>query len=146
MVGELMVQSAMYRFASNVSLLLKSGVPMMETLTSLATVFRNSPAYREAVMSAQKRVSAGKPLTDSLEETGLFTALMLNMIAIGEKSALLPEVMDQIAPYYKERMHAFIGKVTKLMEPCIIMGMGVTIGALMLSIYMPMFEMAGAVQ
>ena len=146
LVGELMVQSAMYRFASNVSLLLKSGVPMLETLTSLATVFRNNPAYHDAIMSAQRRVAAGKPLTDSLHETGLFTALMINMVGIGEKSAQLSEVMDQIAPYYKERMHGFIAKVTKLMEPCIIMVMGVTIAALMLAIYMPMFEMAGAVQ
>jgi len=144
-VGELMVQSAMYRFASNLALLLKSGVPMMETLTSMATVFRNSPAYRDAILHTQSRVSAGKALTDSLEETGLFTALMINMVGIGEQSAQLAEVMEQIAPYYKERMHAFIGKVTKLMEPCIIMVMGATIGALMLAIYMPMFEMAGAV-
>jgi type IV pilus assembly protein PilC len=53
--------------------------------------------------------------------------------------------MAQIAPYYKEKMNSFLGKVTKLLEPCIIMGMGFTIAVMMLAIYLPMFEMAGKV-
>jgi type IV pilus assembly protein PilC len=145
LVGELMVQAAMYKFASNLGLLLRSGVPMLETLSALGTVFRSSPIYRDAIIRAHHRVAAGKPLTDSLRETGLFTGLMLNMVSIGERSAQLAEVMEQIAPYYRERMQSFISKVTKLMEPFIIMIMGATIAGLMLAIYMPMFDMAGAV-
>ena len=146
LVGELMVQSAMYRFATNLALLLKSGVPMLETLSALGTVFRTSPIYHEAILHAQKRVAAGQSLADSLEETALFTSMMTNMVRIGEQSAELAGVMDQIAPYYKEKMHGFIAKVTKLMEPAIIVVMGATIAGLMLAIYMPMFEMAGKVQ
>jgi type IV pilus assembly protein PilC len=67
------------------------------------------------------------------------------MVRIGEESGQLAPVMEQIAPYYKEKMEALVGKVTKLMEPVIIMGMGSTIAGLMLAIYMPMFEMAGKV-
>ena len=71
--------------------------------------------------------------------------MMTNMVHIGEQSGQLAAVMDQIAPYYKEKMESLIAKVTKLMEPVIIMGMGITVGGLMLSIYLPMFEMAGNV-
>jgi type IV pilus assembly protein PilC len=136
---------AMYRFASNISLLLKSGIPMLETLTALGGVFHTNPIYRDALARAQGRVAGGRPLAVSLEETGLFTTMMTNMVRIGEESGQLAPVMEQIAPYYKEKMEALVGKVTKLMEPVIIMGMGSTIAGLMLAIYMPMFEMAGKV-
>jgi type IV pilus assembly protein PilC len=145
-VGDLMIQSAMYRFASNLGLLLKSGVPMLETLSALGSVFHANPLYRDALLRAQARVAAGQPLADSLEETGLFTSMMTNMVRIGEESAQLSGVMEQIAPYYKEKMHGFITKVTKLLEPAIIVLMGGTVAGLMLAIYLPMFEMAGAVK
>ena len=146
LVGELMVQAAMYRFSSNISLLLKSGIPMLETMTALGGVFHTNPIYRDALERAQKRVSAGRPLADSLGETGLFTSMMTNMVRIGEQSGQLAEVMTEITPYYKEKMEGLIAKVTKLLEPVIIMAMGTTIAGLMLSIYLPMFEMAGKVK
>jgi type IV pilus assembly protein PilC len=145
MVGELIVYSAMYRFASSIALLLKSGIPMLETLVTLEGVFHTNPIYREALVRVQDRVSAGRPLAASLEETGLFTSMMSNMVHIGEESGQLAPVMEQIAPYYKEKMETSITRVTKLLEPVIIMGMGVTVAGLMMSIYMPMFEMAGKV-
>jgi type IV pilus assembly protein PilC len=145
MVGELLVQMAMYRFSSNIALLLKSGVPMLETLTTLRGIFQTSPIYRDALARVHSRVSGGRPLAASLEETGLFPSMMTNMVHTGEESGQLPLVMEQIAPYYKEKMESAIAKVTKMLEPIIIMGMGTTIAGLMLSIYMPMFEMAGKV-
>jgi type IV pilus assembly protein PilC len=145
LAGELIVQMAMYRFASNLALLLKSGIPMLETMTALGGVFQASPIYRDALARAQGRVASGRPLALSLEETGLFTTMITNMVRIGEESGQLAAVMEQIAPYYKEKMEGLIAKVTKLMEPVIIMGMGSSIAGLMLAIYMPMFEMAGKV-
>jgi type IV pilus assembly protein PilC len=145
LIGELIVQMAMYRFASNIALLLKSGIPMLETMSALEGVFHTSPIYRDALARAQTRVASGRALASALEETGLFTTMMTNMIKIGEGSGQLAPVMEQIAPYYKEKMESLIAKVTKLMEPIIIMGMGSSIAGLMLAIYMPMFEMAGKV-
>jgi type IV pilus assembly protein PilC len=146
MVGPLLVQMAMYRFATNIALLLKSGVPLLETLTALTGVFQNSPMYRDALARARGRVAAGRPLAASLEETGLFSTMLTNMVRTGEESGQLALVMEQIGPYYKEKMEGMITKVTKLLEPIIIMGMGSTIAVLMLAIYMPMFEMAGKVK
>jgi type IV pilus assembly protein PilC len=145
MVGTLIVQMAMYRFASNIALLLKSGVPMLETMHTLVGVYQNNPIYREAMVRARQRVAAGRPLAAALEETGLFASMLLNMVRTGEESGQLAQVMEQVAPYYKEKMESAILKVTKMLEPIIIMGMGSTIAGLMLAIYMPMFEMAGKV-
>lgn len=146
LIGELMIQSAMYRFASNIALLLKSGVPMLETLGTIENIFQQNPMYRAALARVQNRVSAGRSLASALEETGLFTSMITNMVRIGEESGQLAGVMEQIAPYYKEKMETLIGKVTKLLEPVVILGMGVTIAGIMLAIYMPMFEMAGNVK
>ncbi|MFI5460977.1 MAG: type II secretion system F family protein [Isosphaerales bacterium] len=145
MVGELLVQMAMYRFASNIALLLKNGVPMMETMTTLIGVFHTNPIYRRALTHSQARVASGRPLAFALEETGLFPSMITNMVRVGEESGQLALVMEQIAPYYKEKMETLVLKVTKMLEPVIIMGMGMTIAGLMLAIYMPMFEMAGKV-
>ena len=145
LVGDLMVQSAMYRFSSSIALLLKAGIPMLETMTALGGVFHTSPIYREALGRASGQVAAGRPLATALEDTGLFTTMMTNMVRIGEESGQLAPVMEQIAPYYKEKMESFLAKLTKMMEPVIIMGMGSTVAGLMLAIYLPMFEMAGKV-
>ena len=145
MIGELIVNAAMYQFSSNIALLLKSGVPMLETLNVLEGVFQTVPVYRDAMGKVHNRVGSGRPLAASLDETGLFTTMITNMVRVGEESGQLALVMEQIAPYYKEQMETMIGRVTKLLEPVIIVGMGTTIAGLMLSIYMPMFEMAGKV-
>ncbi len=145
LVGQLLVNAAMYRFATSLALLLKSGVPMLEAIEVLVGIFKLNPPYCDALERAHGRVSAGRPLASSLEETGLFTKLLCNVVHVGEESGAVAPVMEQIAPYYREKMEELIGKVTKLMEPVIIVGMGVTIAGIMLAIYMPMFEMAGAV-
>jgi type IV pilus assembly protein PilC len=146
MIGDLIVQAAMYRFASNISLLLRSGIPMLEALQTLQGVFETNPPYRDALTRVCTRVAAGRPLAASLEETGVFTSMITNMVHVGEESGQLAQVMDQMAPYYKERMETAIARVTKMLEPIIIAGMGVTVAGLMLSIYMPMFEMSGKVK
>lgn len=144
-IGDLVIQSAMYFFASNLALLLRSGVPMLETMDTVADVFRGQPPYRDAIENARNRMAAGRSLADGLEESGLFTAMMVNAVRVGEESAQLGVVMEEMAPYYREKSQAFMGRVTKLAEPAIIMIMGAVISVVMLAIYIPMFEMAGKI-
>lgn len=144
--GDLIVQGMMYRFASNLALLLKSGVPMLETLDTLRGIFDRSPVYRDALAHTRTRVAAGQSLAGSIGETGLFTAMIVSMARIGEESGQLATVMEQIAPYYKEKMESLITKVSKMLEPLIIIGMGSGVAVMMLSIYLPMFEMSGKVK
>ena len=145
-VGELVISMAMYQFASSISLLLKSGVPMMETMNTVTGIFKKNPIYHAALERVRSRVAAGKSLHSALEETGIFLPMLTNMVQVGEESGQLAAVMEQIAPFYKEKMENMILKVTKMLEPFIIMGMGTSIAGLMLAIYMPMFDMAGAVK
>ena len=110
MIGELLVQMAMYRFASSIALLLKSGVPMLETMGTLIGVFQKNPIYRKAPIQAQSRVASGRPLAASLEETGLFSPMLTNMVRIGEESGQLALVMDQIAPSTRRRWRAWCSR------------------------------------
>ncbi len=145
-VGQLVIEMAMYRFASNLSLLLKSGVPMMETMYTVKGIFQNNPIYRDALERVALKVAAGRSLHVALAESGLFLPMLTSMVQVGEESGQLAAVMEQVAPFFKEKMEGMILKVTKLVEPIIIMGMGSSIAGLMLAIYMPMFEMAGNVR
>ncbi len=145
-VGQLIIEMAMYRFASNLSLLLKSGVPMMETMYTIKGIFQTSPIYRDALERVAHKVAAGRSLHSALEESGLFLPMLTSMVQVGEESGQLAQVMEQVAPFFKEKMEGMILKVTKMVEPIIIMGMGSSIAGLMLAIYMPMFEMAGNVK
>ena len=119
---------------------------MMETMNTVTGIFKNNPIYHAALERVRSRVAAGKPLYVALEETGIFLPMVTNMVQVGEESGQLAQVMEQIAPFYKEKMETMILKVTKMLEPLIIMGMGTSIAGLMLAIYMPMFDMAGAVK
>ena len=118
---------------------------MMDTLSALAAAFRGRPIYRDAILRAQRRIAAGRPLADALEESDIFTSMITSMVRIGEESAELANVMEQVAPYYREKVNGLISKLTKLLEPCIIIVMGGTMAVVMLAIYLPMFEMAGKV-
>ena len=102
-VGQLVVEMAMYRFASNLSLLLKSGVPMMETMYTVKGIFQTSPIYRDALERVAARVAAGKPLYAALQETGLFLPMLVSMVQVGEESGQLPQVMEQIAPVLQRK-------------------------------------------
>jgi type IV pilus assembly protein PilC len=145
-VGDLLIQSTMYRFASNLALLLKSGVPMLETLETLRGILGNNPIYRDALDQARRRVASGQSLASALEESGLFTGMVVNMVRTGEESGQLASVMDRVAPYYREKVESLISKISKALEPLIVVGMGAVIAVMMLSIYLPMFNMSGGIQ
>ena len=136
----------MYRFASNLSLLLKSGVPMMETMHTLTGSSRPTRSIAMRWGASPPGWPRASPCIRRSEETGLFLPMLTSMVQVGEESGQLAQVMEQISPFFKEKMEGMVLKVTKMVEPIIIMGMGSTIAGLMLAIYMPMFEMAGNVK
>ena len=148
-VGQLMVEMAMYRFASNLALLLKSGVPLMETMRTVKGILQEQPDLRDALEHALPQGSrlAGR-CTRLLQETGLFLPMLISMVQVGEESGQLAWGHGGDRTLFPGRVKGRGSslKVTKMLEPLIIMVMGVTIAGVMLAIYMPMFEMAGKVK
>ena len=142
LIGECVVQAYMERFATNMVLLLRSGLPLLEAITSMQGVFHGNAIYRDALRRVQHRVAGGGGLASALEESGLFTSMMISMVRVGEESGEMVAVLDQVALYYRKRVEATIQRLTGMIEPVVILGMGVTVAVILTSIYLPMFQMA----
>ena len=141
--GELVVQSSMERFATNLGLLLKSGTPLLEAIRAAQEIFSSNAVYYGALGNVWRDVSRGRALAQSLEETGLFTPMMVGMVRVGEETGQLIGVLEEAADYYRQKVDSVIGRITGLLEPAIIIGMGVVVSLLLGSIYLPMFQLAG---
>lgn len=146
MVGELVVYVNMEKFSTNTVLLLKSGLPLLETITSLQGVFHNNTVYREAMYKIQQRVSGGTGMASAMEESRLFTSMVISMVKVGEESGQLAKVLDQVAMYYRDKVKDIVERITGCIEPIVILGMGVTVAVILTSIYLPMFQMASGVK
>lgn len=141
-LGDLVVQSTMQRFARNLAVLLQSGTPLLEALAVLEDMFQDSTVYQPALAATHEGVSRGESLATTLEQTGLFTPMLMSMVRVGEESGGLPQVLEQIAEYYEEKAEGLVKRITSLVEPAIILGMGGLVAFLLASIYLPMFSLS----
>lgn len=142
MLGELIIESSMEKFATNFALLLRAGTPLLESIRTVQEVFRENALYYEAMERVYGNVSRGSSLSASLVETGLFTDMVLSMTKMGEESGKLAEVLEQVAHYYREKLEVTVGNLTSMLEPVIVIFMGVVVAGMLMSIYIPMFQMA----
>jgi len=142
MVGECVVNVSMERFATNMVLLLRSGLPLLETIGSMKGVFHNNTVYREALKKIETRVAAGGGMASALEESGLFTSMMISMVKVGEESGEMANVLEEMAVYYRLKVTQMVERLTGAVEPCVILFMGITVAVILMSVYMPMFQIA----
>lgn len=143
LVGDIYVQIAMEKFAYTLELLLESGCPLLEALRTTQEVFREDALYFNALGSAHASISRGNTLVAALWGTHLFTNMVLNLVKVGEESGTLPKVLNQLTLYYGARVELAVQRLTSLLEPCIVIGMGLVMGVMLASLYIPMFELAG---
>jgi type IV pilus assembly protein PilC len=139
----LYVESAMEKFGSTLGLLLESGSPLLEAIRTTQEVFRGDPIYSDALTVVYNSVARGNPLAPSMDTTKLFTAMVINMIKVGEESGKLPGVLNEISKFYAGRVEVSVHRLTSMLEPVIVIGMGVLVGGILASIYIPMFQLAG---
>ena len=118
---------------------------MLETLGVLENIFKTNPIYRDALARARDRVAAGRPLAASLEETGLFTTMMTNMVRIGEQSGQLALWWNKSPPTTRKEWKVSSAASRNCWNRSSSWAWASPIAGLMMSIYMPMFEMAGKV-
>lgn len=141
MVGGCVVQSYMARFAMNAVLLLRSGLPLLETIGALRGVFHNNTVYRDALRTVERRVAGGEPLATALEDTRLFAPMLVAMVRVGEQSGELALVLEQASTFYRKKVEAMVERLVGIIEPLVILGMGITVAVILMAIYLPMFEM-----
>ena len=133
------------RFASTLAILTSAGIPLVEAIESAAATTNNAVVI-EKMKIANEGLQKGERLTGMITATGLFPPMMLSMVKIGEESGSLESMLNKTSDFYEEELEAAIKQLLSLLEPAMIIFMGVIIGGIVASVMLPMFEIANAVQ
>ena len=138
--GDLFRKSAVARFTRTLSTLLSSGVPVLEALLITGRTAGNT-VVEQAVLAARQSISEGKALSTPLEESQVFPSMVCQMIQVGETTGALDAMLLKIADFYDEEVDTAVANLTALMEPLVIVFLGVVIGGLVVSMYLPIFKL-----
>ncbi len=141
--GDIVVKAATARFARTLATMSKAGVPLVEAMESVAGVAGNS-VFEKAIYKMKDEAATGQRLTASIESSGLFSNMVVQMIAIGEESGSIDDMLAKVADYYEEEVDNAVDAMTSLMEPMIMAFLGVVIGGLVVGMYLPIFKMGDA--
>ena len=141
-IGDLMVQTAMQKFALNLSNLLAAGVSMLESLDIVRSVYRRNPAYEEVTGRMAQQIGRGATLTQALSSSGLFTSFLVNMTRIGEESGTITEVYAEVARFYRGKVETTVERLASQVETILIIMMSVMVAAVLIALYLPMFELS----
>ena len=141
--GDIVVKAATARFARTLATMSKAGVPLVEAMDSVAGVAGNS-VFEKAIHKMKDEAAAGGRLTTSIESSGLFSNMVAQMVAIGEESGSIDDMLGKVADYYEEEVDNAVDAMTSLMEPMIMAFLGVVIGGLVVGMYLPIFKMGDA--
>jgi type IV pilus assembly protein PilC len=143
-LGEVFRKAAIARWARTLSTMFAAGVPLVEALNSVGGAAGNY-VYELATKEIQLAVTTGTPMRRALENTGQFPALVVQMVAIGEETGALDPMLNRVADFYENEVDNVISGLSSLMEPVIMVVLGVLIGGLVIAMYMPIFKMGQAI-
>jgi len=143
--GDLERKSSISRFAQTLSTLLNSGVTILDALSITAKTAGNK-VLEKGIIRTLERISGGLTIAEPLKETGVFPPMVIHMIAVGEKTGDLAEMLKKISDFYQEEVDAAVEALTSIIEPIMIIMMGIVIGGILIAMYLPMFDMIGTVK
>ena len=143
--GPLLQCVAAQRFTSNLGTLLKAGVPILHALDiSIATC--ENKVVASVLEHMRAGVREGRPLAEPLSRTDIFPAMVSQMIAVGEQTGKLSAMLEEVAQYYEEQVNTAVERLTAMLEPLMLIGMGLVIGTLVISMYLPIFQISSALK
>src|SRR5438105_2549368 len=141
-IGPIFLKIAVARFSRTLSTLLSSGVPILQSLDITARTAGNM-VIEEAIVSIRTAVEQGKSFVEPLREADIFPHMVSQMVGIGEQTGALDAMLGKIADFYEQEVDAAIANLLTLMEPALIGFLGVTIGSIVIAMYLPMFTLIG---
>ncbi|OGQ48856.1 MAG: pilus assembly protein PilC [Deltaproteobacteria bacterium RIFCSPLOWO2_02_FULL_57_26] len=143
-IGDLLRKVAVARFSQNMSILLSSGVPILDGLAITAKTAGNK-VVEQAIMDARVSISQGKTVAEPLTESKIFPPMVCQMVAIGENTGALDAMLKKVADFYEDEVDNSVANLTSLMEPLIMVVLGVILGGLVISMYLPIFQLGSLV-
>lgn len=142
--GDLIRKASVAKFTRTLGTLISSGVPILEGLIIVARTAGNK-IVEEALLKARQSISEGKTVSEPLAQSKVFPPMVVQMIAVGETTGALDAMLGKIADFYDEEVDAAVAALTSLLEPMLMVFLGVVIGYIVIAMYLPIFKMAGAV-
>jgi len=142
--GMLVRKVAVARFTRTLGTMLSSGVPILEGLDIVAATSGNT-VIESAIRKARNAIAEGRPVAEPLYETNVFPVMVTQMIAVGEATGALDTMLSKIADFYDEEVNVAVDSLTSLLEPMLIVFLGVTVGFLLIAMYLPIFQIADVV-
>ena len=139
-IGPILRKAIISRITRTLGITLAAGIPLVNAFTSIAGIAGNQ-VYRDAIFQVRDEVATGQSICDSLRKLGLFPALVVQMIAIGEQSGTLENILNKIASFYEEDVDNAVDSLSSLLEPLIMIFLGVVIGGLVAAMYLPIFKL-----
>src|SRR5438094_4084259 len=136
----LLRKSAVARFTRTLGTLITSGVPILEGLAITAKTSGNA-VLEEALMKVRKAIEEGRTIVDPLKECGVFPNMVTQMIAVGEATGAMVSMLQKIADFYEDEVDSATRDMLAMLEPIIIGVLGISIGGIVISLYLPLFSM-----
>ncbi len=143
-IGDILEKSAVARFARTLSTMFAAGVPLVDAMQSVAKASGNI-IFEDAIMSMREQVSTGTQLQLTMAQAGVFPAMATQMVAIGEESGSLDAMCAKVADFYEDEVDALVDSLSSLLEPMIMAVLGVLVGGLVVSMYLPIFKLGSVV-
>jgi type IV pilus assembly protein PilC len=143
-VGDLVRRVAVAKFTRTMSTMLQSGVPILDALEVVGKTAGNK-VIEIAIFRVKDAIAEGRSIAEPLEETGVFPNIVVQMINVGEQVGALDIMMEKIADFYDDEVDQAVDNLTAMIEPFMMVFLGGIIGGLVVAMYLPIFEIAGAV-
>ncbi len=143
-LGNVVRKGSVARFTRTLGTLISSGVPILQGLEITAKTAGNM-VVEKAVMATRESISQGNTISEPLKECGVFPPMVTSMIAVGEQTGALDEMLDKIASFYDSEVDTAVEALTAIIEPVMIVVMGVVVGGMLIAMYLPMFKLVTVV-
>jgi type IV pilus assembly protein PilC len=144
-LGDVLRKSAVSRFTRTLGTLVSSGVSILDGLEITAKTAGNRVVH-DAIMESRASIAGGDTIAQPLKKSGVFPPMVISMISVGEQTGGLDEMLSKIADFYDEEVDAAVSNLLSLLEPVMIVFLGVVVGGMVVSMYLPIFDMINAVQ
>jgi type IV pilus assembly protein PilC len=139
-LGLIMQKIAVARFCRTLATLISSGVPILDGLEITARTAGNA-IVEDAIMAVRKAVESGMTIAQPLKESGVFPPMVVQMIGVGEQTGAMDAMLSKIADFYEDEVDQAVANMLTLMEPVMIMFLGTTVGGIVISMYLPLFDL-----
>jgi len=144
-LGDVLRKSAVSRFTRTLGTLISSGVSILDGLEITAKTAGNR-VVQDAIMESRSSIAGGDTIAAPLKKSGVFPPMVISMISVGEQTGGLDEMLSKIADFYDEQVDSAVSNLLSLLEPIMIVFLGVVVGGMVVSMYLPIFDMINAVQ